>query len=179
MTMAVGNVAQERLSKRFDKWDTNGDGVLEPSDFTTEAATIARAFGESPDSKKAVALRDGFIAMFEHLARKAGTTPQGPLSREQFLKAAGEVVKGGAATFNPVMGPVTKGIVALADRDGDGVIDGAEFAAWLQVLGLGEAEARDAFRQIDTDGSGKLSEDELLAAVRAFHLGELDVELLG
>ncbi|MFJ4869827.1 EF-hand domain-containing protein [Streptomyces sp. NPDC088757] len=179
MTMAIDNVAQERLAKRFDKWDADGNGLLEPSDFAAEAADIARAFGESPESPKASALRDGFVALFGDLARRAGVAPEGSIDREQFLRAAGEIVQGGAATFDPAFSPVAKGIVGLADRDGDGVIDGNEFATWLKALGLGEAEAREAFRQIDTDGDGTLSEQELLAAVRKFHLGELDVELLG
>ncbi len=132
-----------------------------------------------PESPKASALRDGFVALFGDLARRAGVAPQGSIDREQFLRAAGEIVQGGAATFDPVFSPVAKGIVGLADRNGDGVIDGTEFATWLTALGLGEAEARDAFKQIDTDGDGTLSEQELLAAVRKFHLGELDVELLG
>ncbi|MEV4431245.1 EF-hand domain-containing protein [Streptomyces sp. R-07] len=179
MTMAVSGVAQERLSKRFDKWDVDKNGVLEPADFAAEAAKIARAFGETPESAKGAQLHKGFLAMFETLAKRAGVAPQGPIDRTQFLEAAGEVIKGGAATFNPVLGPVTKGIVALADKNGDGVIDEAEFATWLQALGLSKSEARAAFKQIDTDNSGTLSEDELLDAVRLFHLGESDVELLG
>ncbi|MEV6202800.1 EF-hand domain-containing protein [Streptomyces sp. NPDC051771] len=170
-------IAQERLEKRFEKWDVNGDGVLELSDFTTEAANIARAFGETPESAKGVQLRNGFTEMFEKLADKAGAS--GQINRAQFLQAAGEVVKGGPATFNPVLGPVTKGIVALADKNNDGVIDEAEFAAWLGVIGLDEQAGRAAFQQIDADKSGSLSEDELLEAVRQFHTGELDVELLG
>ncbi|GHG24206.1 MULTISPECIES: EF-hand domain-containing protein [Streptomyces] len=172
-------VAQDRLVKRFEKWDTDNNGVLEVSDFVAEAAKIASAFGENPDSAKGAQLRDGFIAMFGLLAAKAGVAEQGPLSRTQFLQAAGEVVEGGAATFNPVLGPVTKGIVALADKNDDGVIDEAEFAVWLKAIGLGEKEGRAAFQQIDADGSGTLSEAELLDAVRQFHTGELDVELLG
>ncbi|MEU3397324.1 EF-hand domain-containing protein [Streptomyces filamentosus] len=172
-------IAQERLAKRFDKWDVNGDGVLEPSDFITEAANIANAFGETPDSAKGAQLRDGFIAMFTTLADKAGVGAQGPINRAQFLQAAGEVVDGGAATFNPVLGPVTKGIVALADKNNDGVIDEAEFAAWLKAVGVDEQEGRAAFQQIDADKSGTLSEAELLDAVRQFHTGELHVELLG
>ncbi|MEU3609769.1 EF-hand domain-containing protein [Streptomyces sp. NPDC035033] len=179
MTMAVSGVAQERLEKRFEKWDANGDGVLQPSDFTAEAAKIAQAFGETPDSAKGAQLRDGFTAMFAQLASKAGVGAQGPIDRPQFLQAAGEIVEGGAATFNPVFAPVAKGIVALADKDNDGVIDEAEFATWLKAIGVSEKEGRAAFQQIDTDGSGTLSEDELLAAVRKFHTGDLDVELLG
>ncbi|GGR56955.1 EF-hand domain-containing protein [Streptomyces roseolus] len=172
-------IAQERLAKRFEKWDVNGDGVLEPSDFVTEAANIARAFGETPESAKGKQLRDGFTAMFDLLADKAGASAQGQINRAQFLQAAGEVVEGGAATFNPVLGPVTKGIVALADKNDDGVIDETEFAAWLGAIGLDEKEGRAAFQQIDTDKDGSLSENELLDAVRKFHTGELDVELLG
>ncbi|MGV9692282.1 EF-hand domain-containing protein [Streptomyces sp. NPDC003444] len=179
MTVAIDNVAQERLAKRFDKWDADGNGLLEPSDFTTEAANIARAFGESPESPKTRALRDSFLAMFEEIADRAGVAPQGSIDRAQFLRAAGEIVQGGPATFDSVFAPIASSIVDLADRNGDGVIDGEEFATWLKALGLGEKEAHEAFRQIDADGDGTLSQQELLAAVRGFHLGELDVELLG
>ncbi|GGY88066.1 EF-hand domain-containing protein [Streptomyces nitrosporeus] len=179
MTMAVESVAQERLSKRFDKWDANGDGVLEPSDFVTEAADIARGFGEAPDSPKAVELKNGFLNMFEQLADKAGVSKQGPISREQFIQVTAELVQGGEAAFNPVLAPVAKSLVALADRDGDGSIDIAEFASWLQALGLGEAQAREAFQQVDTDGSGTLDEAELLTVIREFHFGNLEAELLG
>ncbi len=172
MTMVADNTAQARLSKRFEKWDSDGNGVLEPSDFVAEAARIATALGQSPDSPQGVALRNAFQSMFENLAERVGVSPQGPLSQEQFLGAAGELFQGGDAAFN--------GIVGLCDRNADGVIDAAEFGSWLGAVGgLDASSAAEAFRRIDTDGDGVLSEQELLAAIRDFHFGRLEVELLG
>jgi len=37
----------------------------------------------------------------------------------------------------------------------------------------------EAFRQIDADGDGRLSVDELVQAIRAHHLGDIDMPLLG
>ncbi|MEZ7006297.1 EF-hand domain-containing protein [Streptomyces sp. AD55] len=180
MTMVADNTAQARLSKRFEKWDSDGNGVLEPSDFVAEAARIATALGQSPDSPQGVALRNAFQSMFENLAERVGVSPQGPLSQEQFLGAAGELFQGGDAAFNRVLGPVANGIVGLCDRNADGVIDAAEFGSWLGAVGgLDESSAAEAFRRIDTDGDGVLSEQELLAAIRDFHFGRLEVELLG
>jgi Ca2+-binding EF-hand superfamily protein len=70
-------------------------------------------------------------------------------------------------------------IVGLCDRNNDGKINQEEFIAYLKGVGVDESAALDAFRQIDTDGSNELTVDELLAAVRDFHYGKLDVPLLG
>ncbi|NML54623.1 EF-hand domain-containing protein [Streptomyces sp. R302] len=167
------SIVQDRLEKRFAKWDTDGNGTLEAADFDTEAAKIASAFGSDISSPKGVQLRNGFEAMFQYIAKGAGS-----VSQEQFLTVGDEIVAD-PASFNRVLGPVVKGIVALADKDDDGSIDAAEFATWLRAIGLGEKEGREAFQEIDTNKNGSLSEDELLDAVRRFHTGELDVELLG
>lgn len=177
MTTALENTVQERLSKRFDKWDTNGNGVLEASDFTGEAAKIAAAFGKSPE--QAGQLHDAFQAMFARLASEAGVGPAGPLTREQFMDAAGRMFQSGPGAFDNVLRPVVQGIIALADRNQDGVIDSGEFSAWLQAVGVPEADIAGAFQQVDVAGRGVLTEVELLDAIRAYHFGQLEVELLG
>ncbi|BAU86113.1 calerythrin [Streptomyces laurentii] len=177
MTTSLESTVQDRLSKRFDKWDTNGNGVLEASDFVGEAVKIAGAFGKSP--AEAVQLNDAFQGMFGYLAKEAGISPEGSLTREQFMDVAGKMFQSGPATFNNVLGPVATGLIALCDRNNDGVIDGDEFAAWLQAVGVPAADVADAFRKVDTAGQGHLTEAELLDAIRAYHFGQLEVELLG
>ncbi|SOD63388.1 Ca2+-binding protein, EF-hand superfamily [Streptomyces zhaozhouensis] len=171
-------VIDARLSKRFDKWDFDRNGVLEREDFEQEAARIARSFGKSATSTEAGALRDAFLGLFDYLSAQSGGNPT--VSRDEFLRSAGDLVyTQGEAAFNRALGPVVSGLVGLADKNNDRLINGDEFAAWLTALGLDATSAKEAFQQVDTDGNGQLTEEELLAAVRQYHFGQLDVELLG
>ncbi|CAL9588215.1 EF-hand domain-containing protein [Streptomyces albus] len=173
-------LANDRLQKRFDKWDADGNGVLERGDFQEEAAKIAHGFGKAPDSREVQALKDAFNGLFDYLAREAGVGPDGSLSKDQFLQVTGNLIfEGGEANFNRVLGPVVKAIIGICDKNDDGKINSSEFEAWLGGIGVNRTEAKEAFQQVDTNGDGELSLDELLAAVREFHFGRLDVELLG
>ncbi|MGY1438934.1 EF-hand domain-containing protein [Streptomyces reniochalinae] len=177
MTTAIAN---DRLQKRFDKWDADANGVLEREDFHEEAAKIAHGFGKSQDSREVEALKDAFDGLFDYLAREAGVGATGAVTREQFLQVTGDLIfRAGEASFNRVLGPVVKGIIGICDKDADGQINAEEFQAWLAGVGVNRAEAKEAFQQVDTNGDGQLSLEELLAAVREYHFGRLDVELLG
>ncbi|MFR9728445.1 EF-hand domain-containing protein [Saccharopolyspora sp. MS10] len=177
MTAAIAN---ERLRKRFAKWDLDGSGRLERSDFEQEAVQIARAFGKNVESLEAQTVRDAFNGLFDYLAESAGVSAGGSLTEEDFLRVTGKLIfEDGEGEFNRVLGPVMSSIVGLCDRDADGVIDAQEFAAWLNAVGVDRAHAAEAFVDVDTDANGKLTVAELLAAVRDFHFGRLHVELLG
>ncbi|GHF94369.1 MULTISPECIES: EF-hand domain-containing protein [Amycolatopsis] len=177
MTTAVST---DRLRQRFAKWDVDGSGTLERSDFEREAERVAGKFGAQPQSREAVALRDAFRNLFDFHAREAGVPPNGSVTEEQFLRINEKLMfSEGEASFNRVLRPVMQAIVGLCDRNDDGMINREEFIAYLQGVGVDQSAAQEAFRQIDTDNSGELTVDELLAAVRNFHYGKLDVPLLG
>ena len=173
-------IANERLRKRFARWDLDGSGSLEQADFAKEAGQIARAFDKSPSSAEAKALENAFTSMFQHLAQDAGISASGSLTEDDFVRVAQKLMfEDGEQAFNDVLGPVMRGIVGLCDKNADGQINRQEFASWLNALGLDQSEAAGAFDQVDTNRNGELSVNELLDAVRQFHFGELDVELLG
>ncbi|WP_433869045.1 EF-hand domain-containing protein [Saccharopolyspora sp. CA-218241] len=177
---AATDIANERLRKRFARWDQNSNGTLEQADFEKEAAQIAQAFGKSADSAEAQALHAAFAGMFRHLAVEAGAGADGMLSEEDFVRVTQKLMfQDGEEAFNTVLGPVMRSIVGLCDKNADGQINADEFVAWLGAVGVDSAQAADAFRQVDTNGNGELSIEELLEAVRNFHFGRLEVELLG
>lgn len=173
-------LANDRLKKRFAKWDADGNGSLERGDFQEEAAKIAFNFGKAPDSSEATALKDAFDGLFNFLAREAGVGADGSISEDAFVGVTGNLIfEAGEAAFNRALGPVVQAIVGLADKNDDGLINGAEFASWLTAVGVNGDEAADVFGKVDADGDGELSLDELLGAVREYHFGRLEVELLG
>lgn len=173
-------VANDRLVKRFEKWDTDGNGVLEAGDFQGEAARIAENLGRETNSPEVQVLLNAFQGLYEHLAQRAGVPAGSGISREQFLNATGDMLfKEGEAGFNRALSPIVKALIRLCDDNHDGEIDDREFRAWLTAVGVPASQAGDMFRQVDADGNGRLSEEELLRVVRDFHFGRLDVELLG
>lgn len=177
MTTAVKS---DRLKKRFEKWDVNGNGRIEKADYEAEAHRIIDAFGEEPSSPQARALIDSYVAMYEFLASKAGVDANGSMTEDQFLSVVeAQVFAEGDAGFNRVVRPTVAAMVGLCDTDGDGEVSPAEFRRWLEAIGVDASSAVEAFRTIDVNNNGTLTVDELVGAVRAYHFGTLDVPLLG
>lgn len=174
--MAAGTKTTGRLEERFRLWDNDGSGAIERSDFESEADGIISGL-EAQGTPEAQELKRAYLAMFDYLARAAGASR---LDKEQFLRTAErEIISKGDAGFSKVVRPTIQAIVNLLDRDGDGEVDTSEMAKWFSAIGLDDDVADSAFRQMDTDGTGKLSVSELVDAVRDYHLGKNDIPLLG
>lgn len=175
------SVQLDRIHKCFHGWDVNGDGSIDRSDCDAESQRILRAFGEAPASPRGRALADAYRGMWSFLADKAGVDEEsGRLTPQQFGDIVEEhVLRDGGGGFDKAVRPTIQALVKLADVDADDHISPAEFKTWLDALEVDSIDPADAFRQIHVDGDGELSVDELVQAVRAYHLGEIDVPLLG
>jgi Ca2+-binding EF-hand superfamily protein len=174
--MAGATKQVTRLQERFRLWDNNGNGKIERADFESEADGIIAALGAQGTSE-AAELKRAYLGMFDHLAKAAGATR---MSQDQFVRAAEqEIISKGDAGFSRVVRPTIEAIVNVLDRDSDGEIDRAEMQKWFAAIGLEGDVADKAFRELDTDGTGRLSIDELVDAVRDYHLGKNDIPLLG
>ena len=82
----TASVQDSRLKRRFELWDNNGDGAIDRSDYESEARRILQGFGEQENSPKGRALLSAYSTMWESLADKAGTGPQGQVTLEQFIQ---------------------------------------------------------------------------------------------
>ncbi|GAA4916692.1 EF-hand domain-containing protein [Streptomonospora salina] len=174
--MASNVKERERLNERFVHWDNNGDGTIDRSDFEAEAREIMRNLGEDETSPRGRAVYDAYTQMWDFLASKAGRSS---LNAEEFAEVAeAEIISQGDAGFSRVLRPTIHAIVDLLDTDGDGRVSPDEFKRWLDAVGVSE-DYDDIFATIDTNGNGYLSIEELMVAVRDYHLGRSDVPLLG
>jgi Ca2+-binding EF-hand superfamily protein len=172
-------LANDRLKQRFEKWDADGNGALERSDFEREAAAIVKNFGTDLKSPAGQGLHKAFNDLFDYQARQAGVPPNGPISLSQFITVNEDLMRQGESNFDRMIRPIVKALIDLCDDNHDGKINQAEYAKWLKAVGVDASTVRSTFAQIDTDSDGELSLSELLAAVRKFHFGKLDVPLLG
>ena len=175
--MTTPTITKDRLEQRFKLWDTNGDGVIDRSDFEAEAQQIVRAFGEDENTPHAAQVVTAFRQMWDYLSGQAGTSS---MSLEQFKQVSlNQIISQGDAGFARVLRPTIQAIATLCDTDGDGRIDSREFGNWLRAIGADPSRATELFRRVDADSDGYLSVDELVKAVQDYHQGNLDVSLLG
>lgn len=174
--MAMATKQADRLEERFRLWDNDGNGMIERADFESEANGIIAGLG-AQGTPEAAELKRAYLGMFDHLAKAAGSTR---MSLDQFVRASEqEIISRGDAGFSRVVRPTIQAIVNVLDRDGDGEVDQSEMQKWFAAIGLDRGAADQAFGELDANGSGRLSVDELVDAVRDYHLGRNDVPLLG
>ncbi|MFJ8973807.1 EF-hand domain-containing protein [Streptomyces anulatus] len=178
MTTSVQN---DRVQGSFAGWDAGGDGRIDRADWEADAKRVLHAFGEAPTSPAGRALSAAYLGLWDFLAKKAGIDAHtGALTPEQFKAVADDHIVGNdGADFAKALTPAIKALIELADSDGDGQINPREFMTWLKAVGVRTSEMGTPFAQIDTSGNGQLSTEELVQAVRAYYLGEVDVPLLG
>ncbi|WP_234307496.1 MULTISPECIES: EF-hand domain-containing protein [unclassified Streptomyces] len=172
-------VQEERLQRRFELWDRDGDGRIDRGDWEHEARRILASFDESPTSDKGRALLDAYVGMWNYLAGHAQLGPNGSLDRQKFQDLADrQILARGRSGFDEVVRPTITSILNLCDKDGDGQVSPKEFKLWIKATGADESTADTAFRAIDANNDGQLSVEELVQAVHKYHAGELDVALL-
>ncbi|GAA3369922.1 calcium binding protein CalD [Streptomyces sannanensis] len=154
----------------FRHFDTDDSGSIDREDLLTLGAQLLSRFGEPATSPKGTALMDGMSRFWEALVRVADQDGDGRLSPEEYRACMTGAFVDSPEGFDTSFRPLADAVCALLDTDGDGEVDEKEFAAWQEVFRTAPEDRAAAFQKLDIDSNGKLSVDELLAAIRQYYV---------
>lgn len=154
-----------KIERGFTHLDADGDGCLTETDHILMGEASARVLGHAPDSAAEHTIIDGYVTIWRdlHQAQAGGADK---VTREEFIASTLSLADDKEAAAATV-GRLAELYLSVADANGDGLVDRAEFFAFHQghFPTLGRDRADTAFRHLDRDGDGMLSYAEFTGAI--------------
>lgn len=171
MAIEITPFLDQKLTRRFQTYDTNGDGYLERGDFETAARRMGAEFGLTADHPAYRRLTTLCIGVWEHLCAVLETP--GRISEQQYKSAFADGLLETEYSFDAGYVPFLESIFAIADIDGDGLLTMDDYVRWtMSLMNLTEEAAREVHRRLDADEDGFIGKAELLAAIREYYFDE-------
>ncbi|AZM90387.1 MULTISPECIES: EF-hand domain-containing protein [Streptomyces] len=158
---------ERKIAARFATFDQDGSGYIDREDFSTAAKAVLAEFGTAARSEKGQAVFNGAEAFWQGMAGIADVNGNQRVSREEFVTGAAKRLRDNPERFAEIARPFLHAVIAVADEDGPGASPAAT-ARVLRVLGTEPALAVQVASALDTDGDGRISEDEILAAFAGY-----------
>ncbi|MGW6930987.1 EF-hand domain-containing protein [Lentzea sp. NPDC054927] len=164
----MNEVLLHRIEATFAHYDANGNGVIELADLYALANRLMRGFGEPASSERGRELIETSDKFWETLIARCDTDRDGRITLDEY-RTAMVAVLADVNEFDDMYLEVSESLLALADANGDGRVEEAEFQVLLKARGLSDAECGVAFAHLDADGDGSISLQEYVDAVHEYY----------
>ena len=167
LTGRLKTMERTMLESRFAVVDTDGNGMWQPADYQLLTRRLCETFGRDPDSAAGRALAAAQEALFDIMLAHMDANGDCVISRDEFVAAVGPGI-GHHSGFDAAVEAAAGSLIQVADTDGNGVLDAAEYARLAAVYGAHADAADRAFGRLDQDRNGVLDAAELTLAIRQF-----------
>lgn len=157
-----------KIDRSFSYVDADGNGAITRDDLQGLGARLLAGFGESPAGPRGRRVADSFDRLWDTLADAADLDRDGRITPDEYRSSVVSSFIDGDR-FEPVFRPAIEAVLALADTDGDGLLQPREFLLVHEAFGRSEEDSDYAFAALDLDGDGALGRTELLHAVRDYY----------
>jgi Ca2+-binding EF-hand superfamily protein len=170
MTSKVGNIQDQNISAVFAVLDANQDSVISEEDFELIGNRVCAQFGIAADSETGRKVRGSYLAWWQQLRRDFDANGDGQVTLAEFASAYKDGKGDPQRYFAEQLGPTVKVVVDMVDSDGDGFLSEAEYLRLLAVATPNREAALAGFRQLDTDGDGRVSVAEFQVGMQQLML---------
>ncbi|MER5771371.1 EF-hand domain-containing protein [Streptomyces sp. NPDC001985] len=160
---------ERKIASRFAAFDQDGNGYIDRQDFSGAAAALLNEFSTTARCEKGQALYIGAEAFWQGMAGIADVDGDQRVSRQEFITGAVKRLRDNPQRFAEIARPFLHAVIAIADEDGSGATPSAVERV-LRVLGVEASPASAIARSLDTDGDGRISEEEVLSAFAAYYV---------
>ncbi|NUT49799.1 MAG: calcium-binding protein [Saccharothrix sp.] len=163
--------AQDQKFTILCSWFARGqDGYLTSDDFLGMADLFTSLpGGEEPENAEPV--REAFAKWWQLLLDSGDADADGRIGRQEFL----DLMKSNVATpgnFEEAVLRIADAFIRIVDTSGDGSLAFDEYVRMYAGLGIDPKHSTDAFRRLDRDQDGRISEDEFRTAITEFYLSD-------
>jgi tellurite resistance protein TerC len=152
---------------RFTVVDTDGNGVWQRHDGEVLTRKLCETFGHAADSALGRAVAEGQRALFDAMLAHMDTDGNQEISPAEFAAGLARAIED-RARFETAVRTTAATLIQVADLDGNGVLDPAEYRQLAAVYGTSADEAERAFGRLDLDHNGVLDTTELSQGIGQF-----------
>jgi len=156
-----------KMRTYFARIDFDKDGSITQKDFEAMAKRFIES--EKLDAKRGEDLKAKLLQIWDKYLK--GAAGDQSLTQPLFIEAMKKQLGNGKDLKQTLGGPLPIFFHAV-DANGDGQIQGDEFALFFQIFGLDPKLAVDSFKAIDTNSDGQLSLEEFITAGTDFFTSE-------
>jgi Ca2+-binding EF-hand superfamily protein len=162
------DLQKRKLTRFFNVWDADGDGVITKQDPEQVARNLARLQGLEPGSPRYAAFYNGFMLYQRDFIQAVDMDESGRVTLEEWLAYHDEMLQS-QERFQGTALMAIQAMFQLMDRNEDGKISLEEYAEWMRTFGVEEQSITDnVFQKLDMNGDGTLSQEETLQLTREF-----------
>lgn len=159
-------IQQRKLEYFFSVLDLNGNGILQPDDFTIVGDRISDLIGLPKKSKKRLHLKVRSYRLFIQILTDI-EKEKTELNKSEWLSFFTELEVEHSQKY---ISRTVSYLFSIFDQNGDGLITEDEYLDMFKAYDLNLEHVAMGFKLLDLNGDAQLSKEELLSAFHDFFL---------